>query len=281
MNFFHEHHTETQIIHNQKIYFEPHLHYEVEIITLYKGSTALTVGGKDYRMEAGDFLIVFPNTVHSYTTQDKVDVGKFIFSPKTVPELKDIFQNKYPRTPIITSQKASEANLATLSGEILDSYQGSSAVVQKAYLLLLTGKLLELCELEDRQKYDHDMINQIFHYCQNNYRKQINQKIVAKALHISVSHLSHIFSTKIEMNFCNYINILRINEACELILQSDKSLTQIAEECGFESLRTFNRAFLKHRGITPTQYRQHIAGQPSSTPTTQSTPPHYAEAYLH
>jgi AraC-like DNA-binding protein len=60
---------------------------------------------------------------------------------------------------------------------------------------------------------------------------------------------------RIKINFCSYINILRVNEACSLLQQSDKSIIEIAEESGFSSLRTFNRAFLRHVGISPREYR--------------------------
>lgn len=259
MNFFHEYHSETKILHNQKIYFDAHLHYEVEIIALFRGSTSLLVGGQDYKMHEGDFLIVFPNTIHSYTTSSPVDVGKFIFSLEAIPELKDAFENKFTESPIIPREKAEKANLHTLSKEILNCYNESSAIVKKAYLLLLTGKLLELCRLQSRDKLDHDIINSIFNYCQNNYLSKITQKDVATALHVSESYLSHIFSKKIEINFCSYINILRINKACESLSDSNKSITQIAQECGFSSLRTFNRAFLKHREITPSEYKKSLA----------------------
>ena len=128
MSFFHEYHGEPRIIHNQKIRFEPHLHYEVEIIALFRGKVALTVGGKDYTMGGGDLLIVFPNTVHSYTSEEGVDVGKFIFSPDTLPELRDVFGSSSPKYPIISSCP----ELIKLSEDILDSFENSSAAVKKA-----------------------------------------------------------------------------------------------------------------------------------------------------
>lgn len=259
MRFFHEQHKETQILHNQKIRFAAHLHYEVEIIALFCGSTALTVGGHDYHMQAGDFLIVFPNTVHSYTTQENVDVGKFIFSLDMVPEVKEVFKNKFPRSPVIPREAVAHTDIPNLTAEILKRYRSSSAVVQKAYLLLLTGKLLELCDLEERKNVDHDILNAVFDYCQEHYRTSLTQKQVAKALHISESYLSHLFSTKIELNFCVYINTLRLNDACTQLSQTDKPITQIAQECGFASLRTFNRAFMRHVGVTPRDYRHGLA----------------------
>ncbi len=256
MHFFHQYHNTTQIIHNQQILYEPHLHYEIEIIALYKGSAILTVDGNELRMEAGDFLLVFPNTIHSYTTQSNVEVGKFIFSPEALPELKTVFSSMQPRNPVISGRAAKD--LLALSKEILYTYQQSSPPVQKAYLLLLTGKLLDLCEPEKRQQGSRDMIGQVLDYCRTHYSTRLTQRDVAQALHISESHLSHIFCCKMKINFCSYINILRINEACKILAESDKSIIDIAEESGFSSLRSFNRAFLRHRGMTPTEYRKNL-----------------------
>ena len=86
--------------------------------------------------------------------------------------------------------------------------------------------------------------------------KEVTQQDVAVALHISESHLSHIFGSKIKINFRNYINILRTNKACRLILQTDKNIVAISDECGFSSIRSFNRAFVRNVGMTPTQYRK-------------------------
>lgn len=252
MSFFHEYHDEPRIIHNQKIRFEPHLHYEVEIIALFRGKVALTVGGEDYSMGAGDLLIVFPNTVHSYTSEEGVDVGKFIFSPDTLPEIRDILSSATPRRPIISGCM----ELLLLASEILTAYEASSAAVKKAYLLLLTGKLLEKCEPEGRENFDGNTLNAILDYCQQNYRSPLRQKDVAAALHVSESYVSHVFSAKMDMNFCKYLNVLRINEARRLLTEENRSITEIAYECGFSSLRSFNRSFAEQIGITPREYRK-------------------------
>ena len=252
MSFFHESHGEPRIIHNQKIRFEPHLHYELEIIALYRGRVSLTVGGTDYSMTEGDILIVFPNTVHSYTSEEGVDVGKFIFSPDTLPELRDTLKASSPRKPIVSNVP----ELITLSREILLTYEKSSLAVKKAYLLLLAGKLLEKCEPEERKDFDGDTLNAILNYCQQNYRSVLRQRDVAAALHISESYVSHVFSAKMDMNFCQYLNVLRINEARRLLTEGNESITEIAFECGFSSPRSFNRAFSEQIGTTPREYRK-------------------------
>lgn len=255
MSFFHEYHGEPRIIHNQKIRFEPHLHYEVEIIALFRGRVSLTVGGKDYSMCGGDLLIVFPNTVHSYTLEEGVDVGKFIFSPDTLPELRDVFGSSFPRSPIISDCP----ELTELAADILDSFEKSSAAVKKAYLLLLAGKMIEKCAPESKSDFDGDTLNAILDYCRNNFRNGLRQRDVACALHVSESYISHVFSAKMEINFCKYLNILRVNEARRLLTEGSESITEIAYECGFSSPRSFNRAFAELTGTSPREYRKSFA----------------------
>lgn len=252
MDFFYEHHKETKVIKINKIYFEPHLHYEIEIIYLLNGKTSIVLNGNEYEFSKGDFAIVFPNMIHSYKEGENIIAGKFIFSPDIVPELKEIFNTGIFENPVIKDAEF-ESKLAS---EILNSFDGSSQAVQKGYLLLLASKLIEHLQITQRKSGDLSALNRVFDYCQKNFCSNITQKDVAKALHLSDSYLSHLFSGKVGINFCAYINTLKINEACSLLSNSDKSITEVSEECGFGSLRSFNRVFLDYKKITPSKYRK-------------------------
>jgi AraC-like DNA-binding protein len=56
--------------------------------------------------------------------------------------------------------------------------------------------------------------------------------------------------------YSDYVNEIRINEASRLLIQSDKSISQISFECRFETLSYFNRVFFNKKGITPSVYRK-------------------------
>ena len=62
-------------------------------------------------------------------------------------------------------------------------------------------------------------------------------------------------SAKLRMGFNDYINSLRVSNACKLLRKTDLSITEISERVGFNTLRTFNRAFSKQMGMTPREYR--------------------------
>lgn len=260
MQVFYQYNADPQILHNQRIYFEPHLHEEIEIIVLFQGTASLSVGGKAYTMCAGDFLMVFPDTVHSYAADTPVDVGKFIFKPECIPELQEVLRTMLPETPVIRRADGEKERLLPLAEEILGAYQSSSDAVKKGYLLLLTGKLLHLCRLEKRNRLDEDTVHQIFDYCQQHYRSSMTLGDVAAALYISKSYISHLFADRIQMHFCTYIHALRIHEAARLLRETAMPIGEVSAQSGFSSFRTFNRAFMTHMHTTPREYRKSAAG---------------------
>ena len=73
---------------------------------------------------------------------------------------------------------------------------------------------------------------------------------------MSPFQLSRLCNQKIGMGFNAYLNFLRITTAKRLLLYTNQSVAQIAKDCGFETVRTFNRAFREITGgQTPSSYR--------------------------
>ena len=64
------------------------------------------------------------------------------------------------------------------------------------------------------------------------------------------------FSGVLKIRFDEYLNILRLYAAQNLLTETDDSVTQIAYQTGFQSQQTFNRAFRKEFGTTPRNYRR-------------------------
>ncbi len=256
MNVFHQIHSEPQILHNQTIRFVPHLHEELELIVLFSGGAVLTVDGRDTTLYAGDFALIFPDEVHSYESAEPVDVGKFIFSAQIVPELAAAMAAVAPRSPRIPADAAQRVGLTTLARRILSEYEQSTAMVQRAQLFLLAALALSVCPMEPAAAASDDTLHRLFTYCRMHYRDDLSLETVSQVLFVSKSTLSHIFSERVGMNFREYINALRVNEAMQLLQQTTHSVTYIASECGFRSIRSFNRAFVRHIGTSPRAYRK-------------------------
>ena len=99
----------------------------------------------------------------------------------------------------------------------------------------------------------------IMDFCTHNFTEQITLDSVAERLHLSKYYVSHLINRKLGQNFNEYINNLRINEACALLRETDKKIAEISEEVGFGTIRSFNRSFKQITDLSPAEYRAQIA----------------------
>ena len=81
-------------------------------------------------------------------------------------------------------------------------------------------------------------------------------KDVASAVHVSPSHLAHLFKEKTGMSYVKYLTSLRLEEAKKLLATTDLTITQIAEEVGYGESTYFHRVFRRELAMTPAAYRQ-------------------------
>ena len=87
-------------------------------------------------------------------------------------------------------------------------------------------------------------------------RKKLELETVAEEMHLSRFYVSRLLSRELRMGFSEYVNLLRVNRACDLLNDTDKKIADISEDAGFSTIRSFNRAFARHMNMTPIQYRK-------------------------
>lgn len=251
---FYQQNEHLQIYHNQKIAFRPHLHKETEIILLLDGHADVTVDGQSFRLSPGDMAVIFPYQIHSYATDEPIEVGKFIFDAS--PVLKD---GKYlgmrPRTGYLCSERVKKEGLDTLCAELLQRNEALSFVVKKAYLQLLAARTFALCEPVSAAAAS-SVLADILEYCQTNCDGKLTLERVACGIHVSRSTVSHVLNKELGMSFCAYVRSLRLEKAVELLDSNELSVTEIAYRSGFQSLRSFHRAFIDAFGVSPQVYRR-------------------------
>ena len=98
-------------------------------------------------------------------------------------------------------------------------------------------------------------IMQITQVVADNLGKNITMAEAAQLLGFEYHYFSRLFHSLFSMNFRQFVNLYRIENACALLRSSSKDISIIAMECGFQTLRSFNRAFRELTGQTPSAYR--------------------------
>lgn len=105
---------------------------------------------------------------------------------------------------------------------------------------------------------NQNMINEMKEYIAENYQDGITLSEMAKNFNISTGHLSNLFHEKTGESFSDYLNMIRLNKAKELLKTTDYRIYQIADELGFNDAYYFSSWFKKMVGASPTTYRENI-----------------------
>lgn len=236
----------------------PHMHKHIEFFILYEGETNAYIDSEKYSVHAGQLCISFPNQIHSFETLKKEKYELFIINPDIMPELEETFFQSIPETATYDLDSFDERVFGTLRRitEIRDSDSEYKNVLIKGLILAFFCEILDKIKLTDVRSVSSHSLKAIINYCSKNYAQDLSLTLLEEELHISKYYISHLFSMKMNVRFNDYINSLRITEACRQLKQTDKTITEISECVGFGTLRTFNRAFIKHIGMSPSEYRR-------------------------
>ncbi len=234
-----------------------HLHKEIEIVYMVSGESIAYSDTEKYVIHEGELFFSFPNKIHYYKSVSQEDYIILIFSPDFFPDFSNILKKQAPISPILTKEVLPES-IGGIMKYILESSRSERTFREemvKGYINVLLAEVIPLFEYEDVQDTNTDMLSAMLGYCMQHYTDNFTLDEIATSLHASKYYISRLFSQKIKMSFNDYINMLRINDAKERLEKTDDSITQIGIAVGYNTIRSFNRAFLAQTGVQPREYR--------------------------
>ncbi len=252
-DFFYEN-RENEIFSARVLAFNAHLHEKVELVYMLSGSSMAAVNGREFVIRERDFLIVLPNCVHCYYNDSPGNNPIVaIISADSVPELRAELTQKSAPIPVGHDESGEIGRLLESAAHCGGKYAEEK---RRGLLLAALAMMLEKIELTEEKNSFGGSVADILEYCEKNFRNDITAGQMARELHLGKTYISRLFGKKLRMSFRSYINSLRLAEAVKLLEQSDMSMTEIASESGFETIRTFNRCFKNRLGMTPLEYKK-------------------------
>ena len=106
----------------------------------------------------------------------------------------------------------------------------------------------------------NNRINIIHEYLMNNYREEIELDHLAELASMAKSSLCRFFKEKMGITIFEYLNKIKIEYACKLLMDEDLSIFDVSLDSGFNNLSFFNKQFKKVTGHTPSRYRKQFTG---------------------
>jgi AraC-like DNA-binding protein len=109
-------------------------------------------------------------------------------------------------------------------------------------------------------------IDRVMRYLQQHKAEPIALETVAQLIGLTPKSFCRFFKANTGKTFVSYLNELRIGDACQKLIETGASITEIAMDCGFNNLSNFNRRFREIKGLAPREFR--LASSPATTAKT-------------
>ncbi len=239
--------------------YPSHLHQYTELIYVYEGELELTVNDAPELMHEGEFAIIMPFQVHKLNAPKHSRVWISVFSDVFISEFVKkrelIYGEKCVFTPNDVTRDYVLSKLTELGNiDDEDDMKDISMRQIKAGLFAIFEEYFSNVPVKEKFE-ENDMFSKLILYIHTNSGENVTLASAATQLGYSANYISHYFKTVMHMNFCSFLNCIRVEKAKTLLLSTHDQSADIASQCGFSCERTFHRAFRKVTGMTPSQYR--------------------------
>lgn len=249
-----------------------HFHPEYQITLILKGKGKFTIGESTGRFEKNDMFIIGSNVPHVFRSSGEYyENSKLLSHSLSIFFKEDSFGNgffKLPELEHIGDMFPGFNRGIKISSDItynkyflnVFEHEGLSRIQRFLDLLnaislsneieYLSGKeeLIKSSEQSDKR------LNDVFNFVLNNYKNEITLSGISEIANLSEPAFCRYFKKRTRKTFFDFLNELRISEACKLLLNKDLSISEAAFEVGFNNISNFNRKFKSIIGLTPTEY---------------------------
>ena len=232
----------------ESIGYKPHLHRNLEIYCVIKGSSHITINDREYNLTEGQGVVINSMQIHSYQNSEGTVVSFLLVGTKFL----QLFNSVYPERVLPESLFNSEANkpILQLINDITEKYDDFDVFEAMGYSNLLIHYIVKAYGTESAKKGSKKFIfSEIIQYIYDHYTEDLSLASLSEQFNYAPRSLGHLFSKYVRMDIRNFINSVRVEKVIEMKdnpENSNKTILDLAVECGFNSASSFYRAYRKN-----------------------------------
>ncbi len=246
-----------------------HVHSFFEVCYVLKGSGNFTINSTSYPVKEKDLFIAKPGEKHEIISDHSDPMAIFFWGYTLVNSNTDKHTNIAELLTAFQETKVNVCTNQTYCGNILDALVRETNLKEVGYPFIAEGLVKQLIieiarasthgvasKIEEAAgSYQQTVVNTIKRYLNDNYSEPLKLKQIAAQVHMSERHMSRIFKSVTGLRIKQYFTDIKIKIARQLLLNTSKSVFEVAYETGFQDTRHFSTVFKKHVGASPTEFR--------------------------
>lgn len=269
------------VISREESFFQSpfHSHPELELVYIKESQGKRIVGNSVEHFVAGDMVFLGSDIPHVWLNDEMYYQGIGTLKAKAIV----VYFSKEIFGPLFYEQKETQTitNLFKRAEKgLLISGKTNKKIAKKLEKLLtkqnfeiIVGLFEILSILSESQEVENinneayspaseptksDRLSEVFEYVKDHYKEDISLIEIAKIAHLTPTSFCRMFKLKTKKSFVEYLNAIRVSNACKLLIETEMGISEIAYESGFKTVSNFNQLFKKLTGTTPKEYRKNV-----------------------
>ena len=251
----------------------PHLHDYFELVYVLQGTVTHYLGDEVMQLSPGAYYIIDPGSVHYYRDADNCYIVNCLFLPEYIdralaecPSLSSLLSNQVMHFGVPVDIRAADRVFHDTDGTVrrlIETMEQEYTSKQTGYMELLRCYLTQVLvhavrawEIAEQQYIPHKAVVTITNRLRTNYANPPSLEVLSRAVGYTPQYLSALFCRETGMNIQEFLQRLRVQEACRLLGQKNRSLSDISQAVGYTSPKHFARVFRRYKGCSPTEFRK-------------------------
>jgi AraC-like DNA-binding protein len=195
--------------------------------------------------------LILPDQIHSYHTPQNSRVWIGVFSEDYIYDFSSQIQKKTGKQ----AKFSCDNTVRDFILQILIEKDIRDIYLQKSCFYAICDQYQKSGNLISKEFNDDNLLCKIVDYVSNHFQSNITLRQMARDLGFEYHYCSRRFHSIFNMNFCQFVNQYRVNYANELLKQNYRSISDVAFDSGFQSVRSFNNNYLTFFGTVPSQHK--------------------------
>jgi len=250
-----------------------HSHNNFELNFITSGTGRRIVGDNISGFEKGDLVLMGPDLPHCWelSPQEEESTSFCIVTHFSEDIMKSDFFKMPELEKVMELLKQSERGLRFRvddHAEIQETLERMTSLEGLEYYIEMLKVFNLLLQVTDRDKLSNpidraevfsknlEKVNKVYEYVFQNIQEGIKLDEAAALLNMAPSSFCRFFKKKTDITFMEYVKRVRVGMAAKLLAESDRQITQICFESGYNNLANFNHYFKSIMGKTPSEYRK-------------------------
>lgn len=251
---------------------EWHWHTEFEFVYVETGTVYFGISDKQFALSEGQGVFINSKILHRYFSQGKAIVPNFVLMPYFIAAQDSLIYQKYVlpimASPmdyqIFSSDIPWQAQVLSLMREMMAAQEKASDVelvnsylIQKIWHILYQNMDVEhMGKKENYSASSQARLQLMMQYIHQKFAYNISLSDIADQAKVSKSTALNLFQRYLGISPVTYLINYRLQEAAKLLASTEKKVTVISKDTGFDSVDYFCKAFKKYYKLTPTEYRK-------------------------